>query len=201
MQAFIINILNNFGYLGLYFLLLLSTIFPPLPSEIVLVLGGISTTLENSKVTILGIVISSLLASLSGAFILYYLGRLLNKEKLDNFLKKPWLKKIGVKKKDIDKTFTYFHKWKNKAVFFGRWLPIIKSFISIPAGMIKMNIKTYFFYTFFGFLIWDSFVILMGVSLAENWPLITKILNSFKFIVFLLLLLAFIYIIRKKIKK
>lgn len=193
MQAFIINILNNFGYLGISFLIFIENIFPPIPSETLLAFSGFATTLENSKLTIFLSVVFATIGSVLGAVALYYLGVLVNKDRVDIFLEKKWVKNLGFRKKEIDKTFIFFEKWRSVAVLFGRCVPIIRSLISIPAGMTRMNIWLYTLYTTIGSLIWNILIINAGAMLGKNWELVIKVLDHYKNIVLIILAVAIIY--------
>ena len=83
MQTIIISIMNKFGYLGIMFLIAIENIFPPIPSEVILTFGGFMTKQPNSSITVLGVIIASTIGSILGAFVLYYIGKILNKERLE----------------------------------------------------------------------------------------------------------------------
>ncbi|MDD3940565.1 MAG: DedA family protein, partial [Candidatus Pacebacteria bacterium] len=104
MEIFITNIMNQFGYWGMLFLIFIENIFPPIPSEIILPFGGFVTTLEKSEVSIFGLIIFATLGSIFGAFILYWIGTLLNVNKLETWLEKKWIKRLGFKKNEVEKT-------------------------------------------------------------------------------------------------
>ena len=84
MQEFIIQMMNQFGYFGVFFLIALENIFPPIPSEVILLFGGFMTT--YTKLNVIGVVIASTLGSLLGAIVLYYIGKMLNKERLKKII-------------------------------------------------------------------------------------------------------------------
>lgn len=201
MEIFIANIMNQFGYWGMLFLIFIENIFPPIPSEIILPFGGFATTLESSKVTVLGLIVFATLGSVLGAFMLYFVGRLLNVEKLEIWLEKKWIKRLGFKKNELDKTVKFFEKWEGVAVFFGRCVPIIRSLISIPAGMVKMNFFKFTIYTTFGSLIWNTLLIFAGSLLGENWKKVVLLVDEYKNIVLIILAIVAIVLLWKYLKK
>jgi len=201
MEIFITNIMNQFGYWGMLFLIFIENIFPPIPSEIILPFGGFVTTLEKSEVTVFGLIIFATLGSIFGAFILYWIGTLLNVNKLETWLEKKWIKRLGFKKNEVEKTVKFFEKWKGVAVFFGRCVPIVRSLISIPAGMVKMNLLKFTLYTAFGSLVWNTLLISAGAFLGENWRNVVTLVDEYKNIVLIILSTVTIILIWRYFKK
>lgn len=137
MQEIIINIMNDFGYLGIALLIAIENIFPPIPSEVILTFGGFMTTYSN--INIIGVIISSTIGSALGAIILYWVGRILSKERLEKIVDGKIGNMLHFKKQDIEKANKSFEKRGKFTVFFCRFVPIVRSLISIPAGMTKMK--------------------------------------------------------------
>jgi len=201
MEIFITNIMNQFGYWGMLFLIFIENIFPPIPSEIILPFGGFVTTLEKSEVSIFGLIIFATLGSIFGAFILYWIGTLLNVNKLETWLEKKWIKRLGFKKNEVEKTVKFFEKWEGVAVFFGRCVPIVRSLISIPAGMVKMNLLKFTLYTAFGSLVWNTLLISAGAFLGENWRNVVTLVDEYKNIVLIILAAVVIFLMIRYLKK
>jgi len=193
--------MNQFGYWGMLFLIFIENIFPPIPSEIILPFGGFVTTLEKSEVTVFGLIIFATLGSIFGAFILYWIGTLLNVNKLETWLEKKWIKRLGFKKNEVEKTVKFFEKWEGVAVFFGRCVPIVRSLISIPAGMVKMNLLKFTLYTAFGSLVWNTLLISAGAFLGENWRNVVTLVDEYKNIVLIILSTVTIILIWRYFKK
>lgn len=193
MQDTIINILNNFGYLGVFSLIMIENLFPPIPSELILLFGGFMTT--YTKLTIFGMIIFSTLASLFGAVILYYIGKIFNKERLKKIISGKVGKVLRLKESDIDSSNKWFDTKGQKTVFFCRFIPLIRSLISIPAGMNEMSILKFISYTLLGSLIWNSILIIIGSIVGENWINILNILDIYSKYVVILLGIALIVII------
>lgn len=202
MQEFIISMMNQFGYIGVFLLIAIENIFPPIPSEVILLFGGFMTT--YSKLNIVLMVLFSTLGSLVGAIVLYYIGKILNKERLKKIISGRIGKILRLKNSDIDKADQWFDNKGNKTVFFCRFVPIVRSLISIPAGMSEMPLGKFFLYTILGSLIWNTVLIVLGAIVGENWTSILNIFNTYSHIVAILLVIIFIilvYIFYKKKKK
>ena len=139
MELQLLRLLSRFGYPGMFLLLTIESIFPPIPSEVVLTFGGFMT--EHTSLTLTGMVIAATAGSTAGAMLLYLAGRLIPLERLERILSKRWIQKIGFKAEDLKKTLNWFDKHENTAVLIGRCVPVIRSLISIPAGMTRNAIQ------------------------------------------------------------
>ena len=203
MEELIINLMNQFGYVGIMFLIMIENVFPPIPSEIILCFGGFMTT--TTKMTVLGVIIASTIGSLLGAIILYLVGRLLNKERLIKIVNGKIGKILRLKAKDIEMADRWFDEKGNLTVFFCRFIPIVRSLISIPAGMSEMNMPKFLIYTTIGSLIWNSVLVILGSIVGENWNTIVNIFDTYSNIALIILIILFfgfiIWFYKKKIKK
>jgi membrane protein DedA with SNARE-associated domain len=163
MEKWIIEIVNSYGYLGILLLITIENIFPPIPSEVILTFGGFMTTYTNMTVGL--VTLFATIGSLIGAIILYGLGRLLDIER--------WLDRWGhilrLKKTDVRKAENWFNKHGQITVFFCRFVPIIRSFISIPAGMTRMNFLMFLMLTTVGTYIWNVVLVNLGALLGSQW--------------------------------
>lgn len=190
MQNFILAFMGQFGYLGVFLLIAIENIFPPIPSEVILLFGGFMTTYTNLSIPLM--VIAATLGSLLGAIFLYYIGKLLNKERLKRIVSGKIGKILRIKYEDIDKADEWFDKKGNKTVFFCRFIPIVRSLISIPAGMSEMSMSKFLIYTITGSAIWNTVLIVVGSIVGENWTNILGIFENYSHIVLILLIIAFI---------
>lgn len=193
MQDFIFMVLNKYSYFGIFFLIFIENVFPPIPSEVILLLSGFMTSYTSLNV-ILMIVFSSL-GSLLGAILLYYIGKILNKDRLKKIVRGKIGKVLFLKEKDIDKADAWFDNKGNKSVFFCRFVPIVRSLISIPAGMSEMPMVKFIVYTFCGSLIWNTVLIRLGHTLSDNWSIMLDILDKYKIIAIVIMLCIFIYVL------
>ena len=206
MQDLIIEIMNNFGYIGIFLLIAIENIFPPIPSEVILLFGGFMTTYTSMNV--IGVIIASTLGSILGAIILYYIGKILNKERLKKIITSKPGKILRLKPEDIDNADAWFDTKGNKTVFFCRFIPLIRSLISIPAGMSEMPMKKFLVYTTLGSLIWNTALTIAGSIVGENWTNILEIMDNYSHIAVVILAIIFIIAIiifytkrKKNIKK
>ena len=202
MQEIIISIMESFGYLGILLLITIENIFPPIPSEVILLFAGFMTT--KSKLTLVGVIIVSTIGSLIGAIILYLVGRLLNKERLIKIVNGKIGKILRLSEKDILKADEWFSKKGTKTVFFCRFVPVLRSLISIPAGISGMNIPKFLIYTTIGSLIWNAVLSYMGMVTGENWEKILAVFETYSTVIKIILLIGvvvLIYIFYRKKQK
>lgn len=202
MQEIIISIMESFGYLGILLLITIENVFPPIPSEVILLFAGFMTT--KSKLTLVGVIIISTIGSLIGAIILYLVGRLLNKERLIKIVNGKIGKILRLSEKDILKADEWFSKKGTKTVFFCRFVPVLRSLISIPAGISGMNIPKFLIYTTIGSLIWNTVLSYMGMVTGENWEKILAVFETYSTVIKIILLIGvvvLIYIFYRKKQK
>ena len=190
MENFVISIMNQFGYLGIFFLIFIENIFPPIPSEAVLLFGGFMTT--YSELNLVLMVFFATLGSLAGAIILYYIGKILNKKRLKKLISGRVGKVLRLKASDVDKADQWFDTKGNKTVFFCRFIPVVRSLISIPAGMSEMVMSKFLLYTISGSLIWNTVLLFIGSKVGENRQKIEKLIGEYSHIILILLIVAFI---------
>ncbi len=194
MEEFIINIMNSYGYIGVFTLILIENIFPPIPSEIILLFSGFMTTYTNLKLSMM--IISSSLASVIGALILYKLGNILNIDKIISIVNKK--KILNLREKDITASIEWFKTKGEKAIFICRFIPLLRSLISVPAGIYKMNIIKFIIYTALGSLLWNTILISLGYITSNNW---TSILNIYSLYTLLILIIILSFLVIKFHKK
>ena len=203
MQEFMLSIMEQFGYLGVFLLIAIENIFPPIPSEVVLLFGGFMTTYTQLNVVLM--VIAATLGSLFGAIVLYYIGKILNKERLKKIISGKIGKVLRIKQEDIDKADEWFDTKGNKTVFFCRFIPIVRSLISIPAGMSEMPMVKFLIYTIAGSTVWNTVLIVIGNKVGENWVNILNIFDQYSHITLIVLIIIFIVacivFYKKKLKK
>ena len=190
MQEIIISLMEQFGYLGILLLIMIENVFPPIPSEVILCFGGFMTT--QSTLTILGVILSSTIGSILGAIILYFIGRILNKERLIKIVSGKIGKILRLKKKDIEMADKWFDTKGAKTVFFCRFVPIVRSLISIPAGMSEMPFTKFLILTTLGTLIWNTVLTILGSIMGENWYIIASIIENYATVVLVILIILFI---------
>lgn len=193
MEEIILDVMNKFGYIGIFLLIAIENLFPPIPSEVILTFGGFVTTYSN--LTILGVITFATLGSVVGAIILYTIGRIFDAHKIKAFVER-WQKYLRIAPADIERASEWFQKKGTWTVFFCRFIPLIRSLISIPAGMTRMNMTLFLLLTTIGSLIWNSVLIIIGAYVGESWTTIVHYMDIYSNIVYVaivVVLVAFVY--------
>ena len=199
MNQFFLNLIEKFGSFGVFLLIFIENIFPPIPSEAVLGIGGffISTT----KLTFISVLFAATLGSVSGAVVLYYIGKYINSPKVRNvFIGKD--KILRIDQDSLGKIKKIYTKYQKISVFFFRMVPVFRSIISIPAGMFNMNLIEFVILTTLGSTIWNAFIIFAGMKLGENWKDIEVFIKDYTLIILgIVVIFLIVYFVKKKNKK
>lgn len=161
-SAWALEVINTTGYVGIFVLSALESAAIPIPSEVVIPFSGFLAA--GGKFSIWGIVLVSTLANLIGSIILFLIGRSGGRWILERYGKY-----VLIHKKDLDTADKWFGKYGIAAVFLGRVIPIMRTFISLPAGIAKMNLFRFSLFTFLGALPWNFALALIGFKAKENW--------------------------------
>jgi len=192
------GLISSMGYVGLYLVMFLENVFPPIPSEVVLPLAG-SLTLSG-RFSIWLITIIGMLGSLTGAFVFYYLGRLLGEERVRGLVEK-FGKFALLSVDDFDRSIEWFDKYDDWVIFFSRMVPIVRSLISIPAGVASMDLKKFSFFTILGTALWSFLLAFGGRLLGEQWQLIAEFINTYQNIVLAITALAVLYFVISRLTR
>jgi len=189
-----LEIIDQFGYWGIFVLSLLESAAIPIPSEVVVPFSGFLAARGTFDFWLIVFTVS--FANLVGAVILYYIsisgGRLL-------ILK--FGKYFFVSELELEKADKLFKKHGTKFIFIGRLLPVVRTFISIPAGVARMNILKFITYTFLGSLPWNFVLALVGFKAGENWDLLSPYFRKFDFVIIAVIAIVVVWYIRNHIKK
>lgn len=177
MQEFIIGFLNQHGYFGVGLLMAIENIFPPIPSEIILTFSGFMTTQSSMKIW--GVILSATIGSLVGALLLYLIGKMVPIEYLKKLLDGKVGQSLRLRPNDIRKAGGWFAKRGNITVFFCRFVPIVRSLISIPAGTANMNLGMFLLLTTLGTAMWNTLLVWLGVFAGESWGKIVSIVGVY----------------------
>ncbi len=202
MEQWISEVMEAYGYVGIFLLIALENLFPPIPSEVILTFGGFMTT--TSELTIIGVILAATVGSVAGAVCLYGIGKVLSVERLEQIILR-FGRILRLTPEDIRKADAWFDKYGVWAVFFGRLIPLIRSLISIPAGSSGMNFTTFLLLTTVGSLIWNTALVYVGAAVGASWDTIVHYMDIYSNVVYLLLIIAaavFIYwFVRKRVMK
>jgi membrane protein DedA with SNARE-associated domain len=172
-----VGVMETLGAPGAGLVIAIENLFPPLPSEVILPLAGF--TASRGSFGLVEAIVFTTLGSVVGAWALYGLGAWLGRSRVRAIVNKMPLMSAD----DFDKTEVWFGKHGPKAVFFGRMVPLFRSFISLPAGVERMNPLLFTGLTAAGSLIWNSIFVVAGFYLGENWHLVEQYAGVFQKIV------------------
>ena len=177
MQQFVVGIMNSYGYAGIFVLILVENLFPPIPSEVILTFGGFMTTYTQMKSA--GVIAASTAGSVAGAVILYYVGRLIPARRLSALLEGRVGKGLHFEAGDVRDAEGWFDRKGKSTVFFCRCVPIIRSLISIPAGMAGMRMVPFLLLTTAGSLLWNTALVTAGAAAGASWERILGALHTY----------------------
>ncbi|EBB6229681.1 DedA family protein [Listeria innocua] len=202
METWITSIMADFGYIGIFLLIMIENLFPPIPSEIILTFGGFMTTV--SPLNVVMVIIVATLGSVVGAILLYKVASYFGKERLTHIVLK-YGRVLRLKESDIERAESFFLKYGSWAVFLCRMIPLIRSLISIPAGMTKMKMSRFLILTTAGSLLWNTVLIGLGALLGESWGEIVVFMDSFSTVIYSIIavitLLGLGFFFRARFKK
>ena len=187
MENWITEFMSEFGYFGVLLLIMLENVFPPIPSEVILTFGGFMTT--YSDMTRLGVIIAATVGSVVGAMILYSIGLFIDVKRLEKIVDR-WGGFLRLTRNDIHRADAWFDKYGPWTVFFCRLVPLIRSLISIPAGMSNMNFPLFILLTTLGSLVWNTILVSLGVAVGDNWASIVTYMDIYSNIAYAILIMC-----------
>jgi membrane protein DedA with SNARE-associated domain len=189
---FTINLIGSLGYWGVFIGMSLESACIPIPSEIIMPFSGFVVWQGNTNMTLIGITIIGALGNLTGSLIAYFVGLKGGRPLLEEYGKY-----LLITHSKLELADSWFLKYGGEAVLISRVLPIIRTFISLPAGIGRMDIKKFILYTFIGSLPWSFALGYIGVQLGPNWEIIRGYFHTLDIIVAIGLLGIIGYLIYK----
>ncbi|MFD6419738.1 DedA family protein [Streptomyces sp. NPDC060194] len=189
------SLMGAMGAPGAGVAIALENLFPPLPSEVILPLAGFASS--TGEMNLWAAIVCTTIGSVVGALALYWIGGALGRERLIRIVEKMPL----VKASDVERSEAWFAKHGTKAIFFGRFVPIFRSLISIPAGLERMRLPLFLALTTAGSLIWNSAFIVAGFYLGENWETVSGYVSTYSKVVLGVVGLFVVYWIVKRVRE
>ena len=180
-------VIETLGYVGVAVVLALESVFPPIPSEAVLPLTGY--LVSQGRMSFVGAVIASTVGAVAGALILYWLGYALGEDRTRSLVKQygRWML---LTEEDLDRAQGWFDRHGRVAVLIGRLAPLVRSLVSIPAGVTRMPLATFTLYTAIGSAIWNAALIGAGWALGASWTYVQEYQRYFGYAVLAVIGLA-----------
>lgn len=188
------SVIDSIGLIGVAVLVALENVFPPIPSELILLLTGFNVS--EGRFDFVSGVIAATIGSVVGAYFLYGIGRLLDDERMERFLASIG-RVVGLKKSDVHKGFVWFERHGAKVVLFGRLIPVVRSVVSIPAGGDKMPLAKFTLLTAAGSLVWNIVWVAIGWGLGDQWEKAGKWGDYLQYVVIAGVIVGFVAIVVK----
>jgi len=187
----LLQYIEKAGYTGVFISMFIESFFAPIPSELILPFAGFISA--SGGMNIVFMIFTAAFASFLGSLPFYFLGYWGNDFVLNKFISK-YGKYLFIKQVQVDKGIELFEKYGKGIVLIGRIIPIIRTVISFPAGLVKMNFTQFTVFTLFGSAIWSSFLASAGYLLGENWESVRIWISDYeKGVIFLILFVVSIY--------
>lgn len=173
------DVIEAVGYPGLAFLITLENVFPPIPSEGVLPMAGFLA--GEGKMNLVLAIIAATIGSVVGALILYGVGHWFGEDRVRALVRR-WGSWLGVSERDVDKADAWFDRYGGVAVMICRVVPIVRSLISIPAGLRQMPLGMFMLYTALGSAVWNTILIGAGWILGDNWERVAVYVDYLEYV-------------------
>ena len=188
---FIIQTISNSGYLGIFFLMVAESALIPIPSEVIMPFSGYLVT--TGKFNVILVIIAGSIGNLVGGLVAYYVGAYLGR----GFVLR-YGRYVLLKKSHLEFAESYFKKYGDRSTFISRLLPAIRTYVSLPAGVAKMNLKKFVVYTLAGSIIWNTALTYIGIKLGEEWNNIRKYSHYLDAVVVIVVIIVIIAYWKKK---
>ena len=191
---FIVSTISGSGYIGIFLLMVAESALIPIPSEVVMPFSGY--LVSSGKFNAAYVIIAGSIGNLIGSLIAYYIGFRLGREFILRYGKY-----ILLRKNHLELTESYFKKYGDRSTLISRMLPAVRTYISLPAGVAKMNLKKFSTYTLIGSIIWNSALTFIGIQLGQQWKNILHYSNYFDGIVVIGVIVAIVLFFKSRKNK
>jgi membrane protein DedA with SNARE-associated domain len=191
------GLIQSLGYVGVFILMTLESACIPIPSEITMAFAGYLAS--QGSLQLWAVILTGALGNLAGSLIAYSIGYILEESVLLGWIRR-YGKFVLISEADYTKAASRFVSYGSSIVFFSRLLPVVRTFISLPAGMFEMDIKKFITYTFLGSLAWSTLLTLVGYYLASQWQSIGPVFSKVQYALIALILVGVGYYIYHKLR-
>jgi membrane protein DedA with SNARE-associated domain len=190
MSDWVIRLIDGTGYAGVFFLMLLETVFPPIPSEVIMPVAGIRAA--NGPMSLGGVIASGTAGAMAGNLFWYLLARWIGLARFRPFIEKygRWL---TMDWGDVEKVESLFGRFGGVVVMFARVVPTIRSIVSLPAGMVRMRLHSFLIWSTIGTAAWAALLALGGYVLGQNFERIDEWVGPFSSAIVLLIVVTYLY--------
>ena len=191
--SFIINTISALGYAGVVILMALESAGFPLPSEIIMPFSGYLVL--TGRFTLFGAALAGAVGCLVGSLGAYWVSAVGGRQLLERYGRY-----VLISKHDLALADRWFARWGGAAVFVGRLLPVVRTYISFPAGIARVDLWRFSLYTFIGSLIWTYLLAWIGLRLGERWASIRRAFEGFEVLIVLVLLVGMVWWVRRHLR-
>lgn len=190
MSDWVVTLIDKTGYIGVGFLMFLETVFPPIPSEVIMPVAGVAAA--HGSMTLGGVIASGTAGAMFGNFFWYLVARVIGLERFRPFIEKHgrWLTLDWY---DVEKAEKLFGRFGSAIVGVGRLLPTVRSVVSIPAGLLNMRLRSFLIWSTIGTAGWSSALAVAGYMLGKQFDDINKILGPLSSAIIALIVLAYVW--------
>jgi membrane protein DedA with SNARE-associated domain len=192
------SIIRSAGYLGLALVMFLENVFPPIPSEAILPMAG--WLASEGDFTLAGVTAVGAAGSVAGALVFYMAGKVLGEQRVRQLIRR-YGKWLLLTEDDFDKALAWFNRYGQGVIFFGRMVPIVRSLVSIPAGIATMDLGLFSLYTAIGTGLWSFLLALGGYFLGQSWPVVYEWISRYEKVVLVVTLLAVVIFVVRRVQQ
>lgn len=190
MTDWIIQTISDLGYVGIFLVMLAESIFPPIPSELIIPFAGFAAA--SGDLNFFGVLIAATVGAVVGMLPWYFAGRLFGLDRVRQ-LADRFGRVMAFNADEIDMAVGWFKRFGPVIVLFGRLIPLIRTLISIPAGLSRMSLPVFLAASTTGALIWNTFLTLAGYLLHEHYDQIEVVLDPLSYIVLGLVVVLYLF--------
>lgn len=187
----LVSVMDAVGGIGVAFAIALESVFPPIPSEVILPLAGF--TAARGSFNLIEAILWATVGSVLGAWVLYGISRWVGLHRIHRAVDRI----PGVDRGDVDKANRWFTKCGHWSVLIGRVIPVVRSLISIPAGFNRMNFLAFTGWTLLGSAVWNTILVTAGYLLGDQWCSILGVLNIFEDVVIVIFIVVIVVLIAR----
>ncbi|HUH76298.1 MAG TPA: DedA family protein [Devosia sp.] len=190
MTAWVIQTISDWGYVGIFMVMLAESLFPPIPSELIIPFAGFAAA--RGELDLFGVLATATIGAVVGMLPWYFAGRLFGLERV-RWLADRFGRVMTLSADEIDVAVGYFTRFGPIIVLVGRLMPIIRTLISIPAGLARMSLPVFLLASTTGALVWNSVLTLAGYVLHEHYELVEVVLDPLSYVVLALVVLIYLF--------
>lgn len=195
--GWITDVIDSVGEVGVGLLIALENVFPPLPSELILPFAGFAA--ERGDLNIVLAWVAATIGALVGALVLYGVGAVVGYDRLHDLAGKRWFLLLG--QRDLERGSSLFERYEAPIILGGRCVPLVRSVVSIPAGIARMPLARFCLYTAIGAGLWNALFIYLGSVVGDNYDRVEGYVKPFSYAVLLLLLAGAAYLVLRTIRR